>query len=82
MGNTEYTKLLKEVADLEKSTGADLIVSNPQYSKVAIKPILVMLDIKFILVLNNALLIRLKRFILIIWIRMVIVKLLLIIEIV
>lgn len=37
VGNTEYTKLLKEVADLEKSTGADLIVSNPQYSKVANK---------------------------------------------
>lgn len=37
VGNEEYVKLLSEVSDLEKSTGADLIVSNPQYSKVANK---------------------------------------------
>lgn len=37
VGNTEYMKLVKEVNELEKSTGANLTVSTPQYSKIANK---------------------------------------------
>ena len=34
VGNAEYTKLVKETANLEANTGANLVVSNPQYTKI------------------------------------------------
>ena len=34
VGNTEYKKLLTETRELEKKTGVDLVVSNPEYAKI------------------------------------------------